>query len=118
MRCSSGSTPESPESLDQRRHPALQYNTCYWALVKSGRSPQEAQAELKVSARLGDRQPFSGRAASPSTGASVCTLQGTLTQDKNELLFSRFGINYSTLPARFRKACWHSSWWLPCCHAA
>jgi Thg1 C terminal domain len=27
----------------------MQYNTCYWALVKSGRSPQEAQAELKVS---------------------------------------------------------------------
>ncbi len=25
-----------------------QYNTCFWALVGAGRSPQEAQAELKV----------------------------------------------------------------------
>jgi tRNA(His) 5'-end guanylyltransferase len=33
----------------------------------------------------------------------VRTLQGTLTQDKNELLFSKFDINYSALPARFRK---------------
>lgn len=95
---------DSPKRLDQRDHPVLQYNTCYWALVKSGRSPQEAQAELKVSAQLSDRQSFSGRAASPLSDAFVCTLQGTLTQDKNELLFSRFDINYSTLPARFRKA--------------
>ena len=29
--------------------------------------------------------------------------QGTLTADKNELLFSRFGINYARLPARHRK---------------
>jgi hypothetical protein len=26
----------------------LQYNTCYWCLVKSGRTPAEAQATLKV----------------------------------------------------------------------
>ncbi len=37
------------------------------------------------------------------------TLQGTLTQDKNELLFSRFDINYSALLAQFRKVSWHSS---------
>lgn len=29
--------------------------------------------------------------------------QGTLSDYKNELLFSQFGLNYSTLPERFRK---------------
>ena len=93
----------------------LQYNTCYWALVKSGSSPQEAQAELKVSLQLSDQRPFSGRSASSPQHAFVCVLQGTLTQDKNELLFSRFDINYSTLPARFRKVCWLCSRWALCC---
>lgn len=31
----------------------LQYNTCFWALVKSGKSPTEAQAMLKVSLLAG-----------------------------------------------------------------
>lgn len=53
-----------------------QYNTCYWALrQQGGRSPGEAQAVLK----------------------------GTLTDFKNDLLFSEFGINYAKLPERFRK---------------
>ncbi|GAQ82853.1 tRNAHis guanylyltransferase [Klebsormidium nitens] len=52
-----------------------QYNACYWALVKSGATPAEAQA----------------------------TIKGTQADFKNELLFKRFGINYSTLPAIFRK---------------
>ncbi|XP_068665006.1 tRNA(His) guanylyltransferase 1 [Aristolochia californica] len=52
-----------------------QYNTCFWALVKSGKVKQEAQDLLK----------------------------GTQTQEKNELLFQQFGINYNTLPAIFRK---------------
>ncbi len=26
----------------------MQYNTCFWALVKDGKSPEEAQAVLKV----------------------------------------------------------------------
>ena len=30
-------------------------------------------------------------------------MQGTQTDFKNELLYASFGINYSTLPARFRK---------------
>lgn len=33
----------------------------------------------------------------------VQTLQGTLSSDKNELLFQR-GINYAKLPRMFRKA--------------
>lgn len=31
------------------------------------------------------------------------TVQGTRTEHKNELLYSRFGINYAKLPARYRK---------------
>ncbi|KAJ6807532.1 tRNA(His) guanylyltransferase 2 [Iris pallida] len=52
-----------------------QYNTCFWMLVKSGKSVKEAQELLK----------------------------GTQTKDKNELLFQQFGINYAKLPAIFRK---------------
>jgi len=56
-------------------HVNNQYNTCFWSLVKDGMPPEAAQA----------------------------TLKGTLTEHKNELLHSRFGINYNTLPAQFRK---------------
>ncbi|EIE21615.1 histidine tRNA 5'-guanylyltransferase [Coccomyxa subellipsoidea C-169] len=52
-----------------------QYNTCFWALVHSGKSRTEAQDHLK----------------------------GTQTAYKNELLFSEFGIKYGLLPVMFRK---------------
>ncbi|KAI8469703.1 MAG: histidine tRNA 5'-guanylyltransferase [Monoraphidium minutum] len=52
-----------------------QYNTPYWSLVKSGLAPTEAQAALA----------------------------GSDAGFKNELLFSRFGINYNELPEQFRK---------------
>lgn len=52
-----------------------QYNTPYWELVKGGAAPAEAQA----------------------------TLAGSDAGFKNELLFSRFGINYNELPEQFRK---------------
>ncbi|WVF67913.1 hypothetical protein IAT40_002675 [Kwoniella sp. CBS 6097] len=51
------------------------YNTSFWALVKSGQTTAEANK----------------------------TLQGTDSKDKNEMLFSRFGINYNTLPPMYRK---------------
>ncbi|XP_005187375.2 probable tRNA(His) guanylyltransferase [Musca domestica] len=52
------------------------YNTAFWNLVlKAGLTNQQAEAELR----------------------------GTFSADKNELLFSRFGINYNDLPAMFRK---------------
>ncbi|KAJ3214857.1 tRNA-His guanylyltransferase [Dinochytrium kinnereticum] len=54
------------------------YNTTFWALVKDELSPQsevEAQAILK----------------------------DTDSAAKNEILFSKFNINYNTLPAIFRK---------------
>ncbi|KAG0519395.1 hypothetical protein BDA96_09G260500 [Sorghum bicolor] len=52
-----------------------QYNTCFWMLVKSGKSEQEAQIALK----------------------------GTFAKDKNELLAQQFQINYDDEPAMFRK---------------
>lgn len=52
------------------------YNTAFWNLViQSGLTNQQAEAELR----------------------------GTFSADKNELLFSRFSINYNKLPAMFRK---------------
>ncbi|KAG5554059.1 hypothetical protein RHGRI_011808 [Rhododendron griersonianum] len=52
-----------------------QYNTCFWMLVKSGKSKSEAQDYLK----------------------------GTRAQEKSELLVQQFGIDYQTLPAMFRQ---------------
>jgi tRNA(His) guanylyltransferase len=51
------------------------YNTCFWNLVKKGMTNQEAEERLR----------------------------GTVSADKNEILFSEFGINYNNLPAIFRK---------------
>ncbi|KAK9095925.1 hypothetical protein Sjap_021422 [Stephania japonica] len=55
-------------------HVNNQYNTCFWMLIKSGKTKREAQDILK----------------------------GTQTPEKNEILF-RLGINYNELPAIFRK---------------
>ena len=52
-----------------------QYNYTFWCLVKSGLSHQEAQTKLR----------------------------GTVTADKNEILFSQFEINYNNLPAGHKK---------------
>ncbi|CAA7058592.1 unnamed protein product [Microthlaspi erraticum] len=51
------------------------YDTCFWMLVKSGKTISETQEVLK----------------------------DTLKQQKNELLFQKFGINYKTLPEIFRQ---------------
>jgi tRNA(His) guanylyltransferase len=52
------------------------YNTCFWNLVlKKGLKNSEAEERLR----------------------------GTVSADKNEILFSEFGINYNSLPAMFRK---------------
>ncbi|KAA1467148.1 tRNAHis guanylyltransferase [Dentipellis sp. KUC8613] len=52
------------------------YNTVFWALVQQGgQSTKEAHE----------------------------TLRGTVSAQKNEMLFSRFGINYNLLPERYRK---------------
>ncbi|KAK1073428.1 tRNA-His guanylyltransferase [Friedmanniomyces endolithicus] len=52
------------------------YNTTFWSMVlKGGMSTTEAEQALK----------------------------GTVSSDKNEMLFSRFGINYNSEPEAFRK---------------
>jgi len=51
------------------------YNTCFWAIVHSGKTPHEAQERLKK----------------------------TFSNEKNEILFSEFGINYNNLPQLYRK---------------
>uniref|UniRef100_A0A0P5KN08 tRNA(His) guanylyltransferase n=1 Tax=Daphnia magna TaxID=35525 RepID=A0A0P5KN08_9CRUS len=52
------------------------YNTTFWALIlKGGLTPTEAENKLK----------------------------GTLSGDKNEILFSQFAINYNTEPEMLRK---------------
>ena len=52
------------------------YNTTFWAMVQQGQmSPTAAEEELK----------------------------GTVAADKNEILFSRFGINYNNEKDMFRK---------------
>ncbi|EOA26904.1 hypothetical protein CARUB_v10022993mg [Capsella rubella] len=55
-------------------HTNNQYNTCFWMLVKSGKSKTQAQEYLK----------------------------GTQTREKNELLSQQFGIEYNSLPLIFR----------------
>ncbi|KAJ7651085.1 Thg1 C terminal domain-containing protein [Roridomyces roridus] len=52
------------------------YNTVFWALVQQGEE---------------------------STTQAHATLKGTVSKEKNEILFSRFNVNYNTLDARFRK---------------
>ncbi|EDW02836.1 GH10821 [Drosophila grimshawi] len=52
------------------------YNTAFWKLVlESGLSNQQAEQRLR----------------------------GTLSADKNELLYQQFGINYNNMPAMYRK---------------
>ncbi len=51
------------------------FNTTFWALVGDGVTNSDAERQLK----------------------------GTLAADKNELLFSRFGINYNDEKEMFRK---------------
>ncbi|KAG8069419.1 hypothetical protein GUJ93_ZPchr0005g15455 [Zizania palustris] len=56
-------------------HTNNQYNTCFWMLVNSGKNENEAHEILK----------------------------GTLSKDKNNLLFMQFHLNYNNEPAIFRK---------------
>jgi len=40
---------------------------------------------------------------SPAVLTDWCIAKGTVSSQKHEILFSRFGINYNALPSRFRK---------------
>lgn len=54
------------------------YNTSFWALVQLSDPPLSTTQAHEV-------------------------LSGTYSKDKNEILFSRFGINYGKLPERYKK---------------
>ena len=69
------------------------YNTTFWALVQQGgQTTTEAHSTLRVPTFL-----------LPSHCAILISCKGTFAKDKHEILFSRFGINYNQLDARFRK---------------
>lgn len=70
------------------------YNTCFWSLVNSGVSNSEAQKQIKVKILL---------TSSPTCVCIYIRLQDTCAAEKNELLFSKFGINYNKLPQLYRK---------------
>ena len=53
------------------------YNTVFWEIVKSGKTTTETAVRLK----------------------------DTLSGDKNEILFSEFGVNYNKIEPRYRKGC-------------
>ena len=53
------------------------YNTVFWEIVKSGKTTTEAAVRLK----------------------------DTFSRDKNEILFSEFGINYNKIEPWYRKGC-------------
>ncbi|KAJ0881888.1 putative tRNA(His) guanylyltransferase [Helianthus annuus] len=109
-------------------HSKNQYNTCFWMLVKSGKSETEAYNILKKkvfrflnacslfqechSLVLDDIYPlflsymiyliyFISNVA--SYVSYVVQYRGTQKQEKNEILFQQFGINYKNLPSMYRQ---------------
>eukprot|EP00158_Paraphelidium_tribonemae_P008748 Partr_v1_DN28669_c0_g1_i3_m50117 putative tRNA-histidine guanylyltransferase 1-like (S. cerevisiae) len=59
------------------------YNTCFWNLVDAFSKVEDVSASPELRAER--------------------ALSGTLSGDKNEILFQQFGINYNNLPAIYRK---------------
>lgn len=109
----------------------MQYNTCFWALVlKGGRTPAQAQDELKVRVPLVEPSIRGLVAFAQQQWPSqplrccelcckavqhellllfirpcllLCLVQGTGADVKNEMLYTKFGINYNALPEQFKK---------------
>ena len=122
--------PLLPAAAPLFRVAPLQYNTCFWALVKSGKTATEAHEQLRVRRGAAAAHRVRGcTCAGPLLVAQHAPnrpTQGTLSDYKNELLFSQFGLNYNTVPERFRKVrrpprpallrvghtdqCWCASW--------
>ena len=75
------------------------YNTVFWALVQQGKKTvREAHAELNVctiSITL-----FCPRADQP---VLLHLFQGTVSSQKNDILFDRFGVNYNTIDEMYRR---------------
>jgi len=66
----------SSAACQRKAHINNLYNTVFWALVQQG---------------------------GQTTTEAHATLRGTVSSNKHEMLFSRFGINYNEISARFRK---------------
>lgn len=71
------------------------YNTTFWALVQ--RDPKGPRIALP-SDTIG---PFEGRRYTNQEAEE--RLKGTFSNDKNEILWREFGINYNTEPEMFKK---------------
>ena len=81
------------------------YNTVFWALIQHG-GVTAAQAHKTLQVRVCKRTTSAvGCPALDTVTWQTLTsrIQGTNSGQKNEILFSRFNINYNTLAARFRK---------------
>jgi tRNA(His) guanylyltransferase len=81
--------------IDDVGHINNLYNTCFWALVQQGGLTEtEAEREMKACLRV-----IPARIHAHSSLQE----QARFAADKNEMLFSRFQINYNNLPAMFRR---------------
>ncbi|CAJ2500106.1 Uu.00g029590.m01.CDS01 [Anthostomella pinea] len=68
------------------------YNTTFWSLIQlGGMEAKDAEKFLAVSAHPSRKSP------------KLIGMQPTLSADKNEILFSKFKINYNNEPEVFRK---------------
>ena len=68
------------------------YNTTFWTMIqRGGMSNTDAERELKVSQKH------------IQFGAKLTEKKGTVSSDKNEILFLRYGINYNNEPEMYKK---------------
>ncbi|XP_057495619.1 tRNA(His) guanylyltransferase 2-like isoform X4 [Actinidia eriantha] len=75
-----------------------QYNTCLWMLIRSGKTEREAR-EIFVTPR---NPAYADRGHVMADGLPAkANLPDTHKQEKHELLFQQFGINYKKLPSMF-----------------
>ncbi|KAJ8434914.1 LOW QUALITY PROTEIN: hypothetical protein Cgig2_003353 [Carnegiea gigantea] len=101
----------------------LQFDTCFWKLVESGKNESEAHEILKVLFTVSKhafifalfawiirRLSYVGFCDHLLCSISVKRLArwgyyliGTQKQERNELLFQQFGINYKNIHAMFRQ---------------
>ncbi|KAM7493686.1 hypothetical protein LguiB_028295 [Lonicera macranthoides] len=74
-------------------HSENRHNTCFWMLIKSGKSEREAQDILKGSQKQKENE------MSKKKGENEMSKK----KEENEMLFKQFGINYKELPYIFRQ---------------
>lgn len=80
------------ETADSVGHINNLYNTSFWSLVlKGGLTTSEAEKRLLV-----------GQGSNCSQ-IRLMVIKGTVSSDKNEILFSQFGVNYNNEAEMFKK---------------